>query len=367
MGKRIGLFLIAFTLFFCGAFYSVNFQEGTDPSVWSENLPESGEFSDGTGSAVIQDPPANDGQVLPERTAGDTADAGNQIPEQVNFEEPTAEPVIYEEPTAEPAAAPVWAGLSEDQVLLLKLLYDEMTQTGKYMSGWFLENNYSPCIWSGITCGDEGNVIGLSFENAGYFTTFPERLADTLVCGTLPETLFADLPKLEKLELSGNFFTGTIPELPEYFEVYPVLEKITISDNREDERKSQLLYRPEYTDLVNFTLDPYEYPDIDLTPGLDGNIPDDWNRLALLSEIDLSGNTLTGEVPQSFAQLPLRSLDLRENSGSLTISQDLYNYLLSFGNSDIILDGLTLPAVSVQEPEPVEEPGSRGLPVDSQP
>ena len=378
MVKRIGLFLIAFTLFFCGAFYSVNFQEGEDPSVLSGNLPESGEFSDGTGNAVTQDPPVNDGQVLPEWSGGDTPDTGNQTPEQVNFEEPTAEPVIYEEPTAEPAAAPVWAGLSEDQVMLLKLLYDEMTQTGKYMSGWFLENNYSPCSWSGITCGDEGNVIGLSFENAGYFTTFPEsilsfrelkelRMADTLVRGMLPETLFADLPKLEKLELSGNFFTGTIPELPEYFEVYPVLEKITISDNREDERKSQLLYRPEYTDLVNFTLDPYEYPDIDLTPGLDGNIPDNWDRLLLLSEIDLSGNTLTGEVPQSFAQLPLSSLDLRENSGSLTISQDLYNYLLSFGNSDIILDELILPAVSVQEPEPVEEPGSRGLPADSQP
>jgi hypothetical protein len=54
MGKRIGLFLIAFTMLFCGAFYSVNFQEGEDPSVLSGNLPESGEFSDGTGNAVMQ-------------------------------------------------------------------------------------------------------------------------------------------------------------------------------------------------------------------------------------------------------------------------------------------------------------------------
>ncbi len=372
MGKKIGLLLIMLTLVFSCAFYSVYFQEGEYFSEFpeTENPLGTGEFplennNFGQTENIDNENPLNNGENIV------NSEGVEQDSSPVVYTEPTAEPVMIEEPTAEPTAEPqqpVWEGLTENQVWLLSSLYNEMTQTGKVYSGWFWAENYAPCTWTGITCDENGNVTGLSFEKAGFFTIFPEtilnfrelkelRMVDTLVRGPLPETLFGDLPKLEKLELSGNFFTGSIPELPENFEVYPVLEKITISDNREDERKSQLLFQPEYADLVNVYLDPYTYPEIDLTPGLDGNIPEDWNRLPLLSEIDLSGNYLTGEVPPAFVQLPLRSLDLRENGtedGFLMISQDLYNYLSSLGNSEIILEGLMLPVIS--EPEPTEEP-----------
>lgn len=379
MGKKIGLLLIVLTLVFSSAFYSVYFQESEILSEIpeTENMPELENSNLENENSVTQENPVTTDPVNNDGFSGgfETTGGEGQNSEPVIIEEPTATPVI-EEPTAEPVVEeptvepqqPIWEGLNEDQVWLLNSLYNEMTPTGQAYSGWFWAENYAPCTWTGISCDGEGHVSGLTFENAGFFTVFPStilnfrelkelHMVDTLVRGPLPETLFADLPKLEKLELSGNYFTGTIPAVPENFEVYPVLEQIIICDNREDDRKSQLILNLAYTDVMNFTPDPYTYPDIDLTPGLDGEIPLDWNRLQLLSEINLSGNFLTGEVPQTFGQLPLRSLDLRENE-SLTISQELYDYLRSFGNSDIVLDGLTLPVVPETGPEPTEEPVS---------
>ncbi len=283
---------------------------------------------------------------------------------------PTEVPPTEIPPTPEPEI-PSWIGIDEDQVEILTQLFWQMTNTGRTYSGWFNDGDYDPCDWQGITC-ENGRVVRLSFENAGFFTVFPEwilefrdlkelRMSDTLVRGTLPDRLFAALAKLEKLELSGNFFTGEIPDLPAAFEVYPMLQTIVISDNREDDRKAELLFRPEYGEIAGFWLDPQEYPGIDLTPGLDGSLPADWNRLPLLSKADLSKNSLNGNIPDSFGQIPFAELDLSENGSGLQISRALYDYWASLSNPALVLDGLNAPAevipteVLPTEPAPPEE------------
>lgn len=367
MFRKQCLFLIVLSLLFTCAFdVIVDPVSENNPVVPSEQIPGSDETLNSQGFSDVTEITQNFGegenpiqtdQTLP--GSEQTVDPASSLP--VSYEEPLAEPTLP--PTEEPQQ-PTWEGIDEDQLYALMSLYNQMTNTGKTYSGWFYEGDYAPCSWNGISC-ENGRVTGLSFEKAGYFTTFPEsilsfrdlkelHLVDTLVRGTLPETLFADLPKLEKLELKGNYFTGEIPALPNAFEVYPVLSEITLSDNIEDDRKTQLLYLPEYADIVGFSLDPYAYPETDLTPGVDGSLPEDWNRLPMLAKIDLSGNALTGSVSDSFAQLPLSALDLRDNGVGFNISAELYAYFLSFGNPDINLEGLILP--QEEEPVPVEEP-----------
>lgn len=311
----------------------------------------------------VTDPASTSEEQLP-----DTLPLPEQLPGEAPAPVPDSDQPVPEIPPEPEPVIPSWDGIDEDQVGILFQIYEEMTSTGKNYSGWFVPENNAPCSWYGISC-ENGRVTGLNFENAGFFTTFPEsilnlrdlknlRMSDTLIFGPLPDTLFSDLPKLEKLELTGNFFTGQIPPLPESFELWPMISQITISDNLgDDARKSQLLYQPQYSDIAGYQLFPQDYPGMDLTPGIDGNIPTDWNRLPSLSQIDLSQNSLTGSVPDSFAQLPLSSIDLSRNMEGLDISGELYNYWVSLGNPAINLEGLRPPLpTEVPTEVPTEEP-----------
>ena len=289
-------------------------------------------------------------------------------PEEIYEPEPT-EPVMTEPEPFEPEPqAPAWEDIDEDQVGILSSVYESMTGTGKNYSGWFAEGNHAPCTWQGISC-ENGRVTGLSFSSAGYFKTFPEavlllrdlkelHMVDTLIRGPLPETLFEDLQKLEVLELSGNFLTGEIPDLPDAFAVYPMLSEISISDNLADDfEKMQLLYRPEYSDIAFYQPESWEYPEIDLDPGLDGDLSEDWARLPLLEKIDLSGNQLSGKIPDSYAQLPLTELNLSSNSEPFLISKELYDFWTAKDGLYITADGFQIEG-GMEEPagEPTPEP-----------
>ena len=277
-------------------------------------------------------------------------------------ETPIEEPVqTVQEAVEETVSEPQWQGIDADELEHLSALYNTMTYTGKALSGWFNGENYAPCTWAGVAC--EGTRVSkLTFENAGYFTTFPEailafadlkelHMVDTLMRGVLPESLFEDLPKLEVLEISGNFLTGEIPQLPENFAAYPMLREITLSDNlKDDQRKSQLLSSWEYADVAYYEPETWMYRDMDQEPGLDGSIPEDWNRLPLLEKVDLSGNSLSGSVPDTFMAIPLTEMDLSDNGEALQASAELYQYLAARG---LNLDGIAQPYV---EPEPTEEP-----------
>ena len=358
------LMIILLSLLLC-AFDAVVLPETEETSeiqteIISENDSTSGEEviveTEAENSSVTEEISNSESIVVKEEGLGEESVVeSSEAVEQVNdlFTEP--EPTPTEE-----TEIPSWIDIDVDQADKLYALYSAMTDNGKTLSGWFSEGDYAPCDWEGITC-EDGRVTELSFEYGGYFSIFPEEIlalrdlkelhmVDTLMRGPLPETLFSDLPKLEVLDLEGNFLTGPIPELPAEFEFYPMLREITISDNLEDERKSQLLMDPDYSNNYFFQPDPLSYPDLDLTPGMDGIIPYNWDLLPLLSDIDLSGNQLSGSVPESFGQLPLEKLDLRDNMESFMISAELYHQLISLGYSEIILEGIQHPEEQGLEP-----------------
>ena len=140
--------------------------------------------------------------------AGENVSEEELSPEGENAENNNEEAPAPDKALAEEAEAPVWSGIDEDQAEILSQIFGEMTNTGQSLSGWFAEGDLSPCSWAGVTC-ENGRVTELSFENAGFFTTFPQsvlklrdlkvlRMNNTLICGPLPDTLFSDLPMLEE-------------------------------------------------------------------------------------------------------------------------------------------------------------------------
>ncbi len=277
-------------------------------------------------------------------------DAEKLVPEEFEpKEEETAEPVIEFSVPEEPVI-PSWLGIDEDQMTILTAIYESMTGTGKAYSGWFAEGDHEPCTWQGVSC-ENGRVTGLAFKGVGYFKTFPEavlelkdlkelRMVDTLMRGPLPDSFFGELQKLEVLELSGNYLTGEIPALPGAFAFYPMLREITISNNLDDDYdKIQMRNGPEYSDIAYYQPEEWEFPGIDLEPGLDGGLPEDWTRLPMLKKIDLSGNRLAGIIPDGYGELPLTELNIRSNDGPFTISKELSDLWLSRGVS-VLADDL---------------------------
>lgn len=361
MKKQLGVFLIILALVFSCAFDAIyDSEEQPLPAEgYSDIMPE--QSDDQQMPQEVSEPPADGAQ--PDQSSQDQTnetDPNNEQPQQ-----------------AEDTPEQTYQGIAGDQLNALQLLYSEMTDTGKALSGWFTD--YEPCKWRGISCEGE-QVTGLSFENAGYFTVFPSYVlslhdlkslvfVDTLMRGPLPDSLFSELSKLEKLELRGNYLTGEIPALPD---TYSPLQSLILSDNLDDEndsRKTQLLWLPEYADVAYFQLNDYDYPEIDHVPGLDGNIPENWSALGSLSKIDLSGNQLTGSVPDAFASLySLSELDLSNNGDPFGISDWAYDVLAAAAqnNPSIVLDGIQAP---VHEEVPVidPEPPSVDVPVEGEP
>ena len=339
--------------------------DGTQDQLQQENSeysqPENTEQTawDGTQDQPQQENP----EQYAEGNAQDQDQQQNQpSPDQTDGSDPN-----YDQPQqVEDSPAPDYQDINDDQLDILVLLYSEMTDTGKAFSGWFTD--YEPCHWRGITC-EERQVTGLAFEKAGFFTVFPSSVLylhdlkslvfiDTLMRGPLPDSLFNELPKLETLELRGNYLTGEIPALPAS---YSPLQQFIICDNLDDvndTRKTQLLWLPEYADVAYFQLNDYDYPDIDLEPGLDGNIPENWSSLGSLSKIVLSGNQLTGSVPDAFASLySLTELDLSNNGDPFGISDWAFEvlYAAAQNSPSIALDGIQAPVpeeVPVIDPEP---------------
>ena len=337
--------------------------DGNSEQSYEEQFPQEPE-NPGDGSVPVDsDQPGQ--PENPDPVLTDPLNQQNPSENTAPGQEPEPTQAVDENPEPE---NPEWQDIDEDQVEILRMIYNEMTETGKAYSGWFAENDYAPCSWNGISC-EERRVSGLDFENAGYFQVFPESILylrglkaltmkDTLVRGPLPDALFSSLPALEMLELSGNFLTGEIPALPDAFELYPAVQQIIIRDNREDDRKMQLMWLPEYGDIANFQPDPYSYPDTDMTPGLDGEIPGDWDRLPYLYAIDLSGNQLRGSVPDSFGSLSLGSLDLSDNAELFAIADWLYESWSSLQNPAINLDGIQMPVKEEPQQDPDPNPES---------
>nr|AMM42794.1 LRR-RLK [Vernicia fordii] len=132
-------------------------------------------------------------------------------------------------------------------------------------------------------------------------------LQDNLFSGSIPENIGGLMPRLEKLDLSSNHLTGTIPSS---FCDIKGLQVISL-------RSNQLS-----GELPNCWSHQLMFWAIDVSNNsLTGSIPSSFGSLSSLSVLLLSNNNLSGEIPSSLQNCSgLTSIDLRGNkvSGSLS-------------------------------------------------
>ncbi|GAB4043830.1 putative Ig domain-containing protein [Spirosoma litoris] len=151
------------------------------------------------------------------------------------------------------------------------------------MSGngaWKTKTNWlsgCPCNWYGVSCNEAGRVVELALPANWMYVRFPAS--------------FTSLTELQRLDLSGNVFEGTLPDFGNG------LTKLT------------------YINLV-----------IASTGGLTGTIPGSLSALTNLTYLDLSGHQLTGSIPAGLGLLTkLQTLTLKNNQLSGCFEPTLWN------------------------------------------
>lgn len=152
-------------------------------------------------------------------------------------------------------------------------LYDSYVEMGmnsessKPLHNWFkhgflspLEDNY--CAFTGVTCDDDGYVVGLD-------------LSSTRLSGTLPS--FGELPRLVSLKLNDNAIHGTIPT--SLFQITS-LRNVFLMDNK---ISGSLPVFPPSTEIRRLMLS---------RNSLSGTLPSSICNFSNLLALDLSGKVL---------------------------------------------------------------------------
>lgn len=147
-----------------------------------------------------------------------------------------------------------------------------------YLSNWDFKNvsQGSVCSFSGVQCwnDEENKVFSLKLEQAGLSGAFPKGLfecksltslvlANNAFTGQIPADLCKQMPYLTTLDLSRNRFTGEIAAID--WRDCPYLNMLHLQKN-----------------------------------SLRGSIPWEIGALTRLTDLDLSSNLFSGDIPSSF-------------------------------------------------------------------
>ncbi|KAK1274772.1 hypothetical protein QJS04_geneDACA011728 [Acorus gramineus] len=130
------------------------------------------------------------------------------------------------------------------------------------------------------------------------------RLRSNSFSGAIPPQI-CNLSSLQILDLANNYLTGHIPECIGNF------SNMVINPNASQQALHVMEYRIDAGDLGDFMLPNYKYSLPLVKNGMEREYT---NNLPLVTNMDLSSNSLVGEIPQSLLRLlGLQSLNLSEN------------------------------------------------------
>lgn len=192
----------------------------------------------------------------------------------------------------------VAATTDANDVTALNTLFTSMNSPGQ-LQGWKVSGG-DPCgeSWQGITCSGS-SVTAIKLPGLGLSGNLAYNMnnMDSLIELDMSQNNLGggqqipyNLPnkKLERLNLAGNQFSGTIPYS---ISTMPKLKYLNLNHNQ-----------------------------------LSGDITDIFSNLPSLTTVDLSSNSLTGNLPQSFTSLSsLKTLYLQNNqlTGSINVLANL--------------------------------------------
>ena len=239
-------------------------------------------------------------------------------------------------------------------------------------TGW-LNDEIPHCEWFGITCNDDGIIIGIDLRSNNLTGQFPVYTRSFMAYGVpIPESFWpftkhglAELFDLRRLDLSNNALTGTIDYQPLYnlrklthFDVSgnqlsgvmdPLVTPSIIYANFSNNRFTSMnRFQPfkvsplktlrscdvsnnniaakNATDLLKHVPPNIEQL-IAFNNNIQGELPASFNNLPKLRRFNISSNALSGKMPvfeESF--LSLRELDLSNQANGIpgSIPEDLW-------------------------------------------
>lgn len=187
-------------------------------------------------------------------------------------------------------------------------------------SGWGSTANCNTS-WRGVVC-EDGDIVAIELDNSG-------------ITGALP-TSFGALTNLLRLSLSGNDFTGSIPDAA--WSTMTKLDSIYLNQNHLvgtlpqswGTSMGRLVALVLHTNSISGTL-PAAWSALTRiqtlqlhTNSLDGTLPEEWSTMTDLRTLNLGGNGLTGMVPNRWPRsMPnVTSIHFDRNRLTGSLSED---------------------------------------------
>ncbi|XP_059431679.1 receptor-like protein kinase 5 [Corylus avellana] len=233
----------------------------------------------------------------------------------------------------------------QEQAILLNL--KQHWENPESLSRWSTSSNSSHCTWPNITCNTDGSVTGISLQNMNITGTVPPFICDLNNLTTLdlsynymtsnefPTALY-NCSKLQYLDLSQNYFAGTLPN-----DIHRMagLRKLNIGANSfsgnipasigrlTELRILQLFacpfngsFPPEIGNLSNL-----ERLELAYILGITTTLPSEFTKLKKLKYLWVAGSNLVGEIPYKIGEMvALEHLDLSMNNLSGNIPSGLF-------------------------------------------
>ncbi|KAI3456223.1 hypothetical protein Pfo_012886 [Paulownia fortunei] len=249
----------------------------------------------------------------------------------------------------------------------------------------------TPCKWNGVVCDSAtSSVVSLDLSSSNLSGPFPSilcrlkslsfvslydnfinstlledelalcqslehlDLAQNYLTGALPARL-ADLPNLKYLDLTGNNFSGIIPDS---FGTFQKLEVLSLVENLLEGTIPAFLGNVSTLKQLNLSYNPFSPGRIPPELGnltilevlwltetnLVGEIPDSLGRLGRLTDLDLAYNSLSGPIPSSLTELTSAvQLELYNNSLTGEIPSKGWSNMTSLRRLDASMNELTGP------------------------
>ncbi|GMI83684.1 RECEPTOR DEAD KINASE1 [Hibiscus trionum] len=231
--------------------------------------------------------------------------------------------------------------LNNDGVRLLSFKYSILSDPLSVLQNWNYDDE-TPCSWTGVNCTEIGipgtpdvlrvtslvlpdtQLLGSISDDIAYIQHLRHLdLSNNFFNGTLPSSIF-NTTELQVLSLSGNVISG---ELPESISGMTSLQILNLSDNALAGKVPKNL-----TALHNLTV-------VSLRGNyFSGDIPTGFDSVEVL---DLSSNLLNGSLPLDFGGGNLSLLNLSYNKISGSISQDFAKQIPRKATIDLSFNNLT--------------------------
>uniref|UniRef100_A0A1J3E098 Receptor protein kinase-like protein n=1 Tax=Noccaea caerulescens TaxID=107243 RepID=A0A1J3E098_NOCCA len=180
--------------------------------------------------------------------------------------------------------------LNTDGVLLLSFKYAILSDPLSVLRNWNYDDE-TPCLWTGVTCTELGNP-----NTPDMLSVTSLVLPNKHLLGSVTPGLFS-IPYLRILDLSSNFFNGTLPD-----SVFNATELrvISLGSNNLSGDLPQSIDSVINLQLLNLSANSFT-----------GKIPLGLSLLKNLTVISLTKNSFSGDIPSGFEVA--QALDLSSN------------------------------------------------------